>query len=58
MAKNIGSDQKDQVEVFKLKFKGLQDAFQTESTVEIELAVLRVEDDLQDMKKDIKDMGM
>jgi len=55
MAKN---GQNNQVETFKLKFNELRMAFQAEGTIEIELAVLRVADDLQGMKKDINDLGM
>jgi len=58
MAKNAISGQNNQVETFKLKFNELQIAFQAEGTVEIELAVLRVADDLQGMKKNINDLGM
>jgi len=58
MAKNAISSRNNQVEIFKLKFNELRMAFQAEGTVEIELAVLRVADDLQGMKKDINDLGM
>ncbi len=58
MAKNIASSRKDQVDKFRSKFNELQAAFQTEGTVEIEIAVLRVIDDLQSVKKDINELGM
>ena len=58
MAKNIGTSRKDQIDKFKSKFNELQAAFQTEGIVEIEIAVFRVVDDLQSVKKDINELGM
>ena len=58
MAKNIGTSRKDQVDKFRSKFNELQAAFQTEGIVEVEIAVLRVIDDLQSMKKDINELGL
>src|SRR5271168_228670 len=58
MAKNIVSSPKDQVEKFKSKFVELQSAFQADGVIEIEIAVLRVIDDLQTVKKDLNDAGM
>ena len=58
MAKNIASSPKDQVEKFKTKFVELQSAFQADGVIEIEIAVLRVIDDLQSVKKDLNDVGM
>ena len=57
MAKNVGSSRKDQVEKFKSKFDELRRAFQEEGIVEIEIAVLRVVDDLQSVKKDLSELG-
>jgi hypothetical protein len=58
MAKNIVSSRKDQVDKFKSKFEELRSAFETEAIVEVEIAVLRVADDLQSVKKDLKELGM
>src|SRR5277367_6582669 len=58
MAKNIASSPKDQVEKFKSKFVELRSAFQADGVVEIEIAVLRVVDDLHSVKKDLNDLGM
>ena len=58
MAKNIASGPKDQVEKFKSKFVELRSAFQADGVVEIEIAVLRVVDDVQSVKKDLNDLGM
>src|SRR5271156_6775529 len=58
MGKNVGSSRKDQVAKFKSKFDELRTAFQTEGIVEIEIAVVRVVDDLQSMKKDLNELGM
>src|SRR5271155_1695596 len=58
MAKNIASSPKDQVEMFRSKFVELQSAFQADGVIEIEIAVLRVIDDLQSVKKDLNDVGM
>jgi hypothetical protein len=57
-AKNIVSSRKDQVDTFRSKFNELQAAFQTEGIVEIEIAVLRVIDDLTSVKKDMNELGM
>jgi replicative DNA helicase len=58
MAKNIASSRKDQVDQFKSKFHDLRHAFQAEGVVEIEIAVLRVMDDLQSMKNNLHELGM
>ena len=57
MAKNMVSSRKDQVDKFKSKFEELRSAFETEAIVEVEIAVLRVVDDLQSVKKDLKELG-
>jgi hypothetical protein len=58
MAKNIASSRKDQVDQFKSKFDDLRCAFQAEGIVEIEIAVSRVVNDLQSMKKNLNELGM
>ena len=58
MAKNVGSNRKDQVDKFKSKFDELRRAFQAEGIVEIEIAVLRVVDDLQSLKHDLNELSM
>ena len=58
MAKNVGSNQKDQVDKFKSKFDELRHAFQAEGIVEIEIAVLRVVDDLQSLKQNLNELSM
>ena len=58
MAKNVGSNQKDQVDKFKSKFEELRHAFQAEGIVEIEIAVLRVVDDLQSLKQNLNELSM
>src|SRR5271155_1351580 len=57
MAKNIASSPKDQVKKFKSKFVELQSAFQADGVIEIEIAVLRVVDDLRSLKKALNDLG-
>ena len=58
MAKNVGSSRKDQVDTFKSKFDELGRAFQAEGIVEIEIAVLRVVDDLQGLKQRLEEQSM
>ena len=58
MVKNVGSSRKDQVDKFKSKFYELRRAFQAEGIVEIEIAVLRVVDDLQSLKQSLDEQSM
>ena len=58
MAKNVGSSRKDQVDKFRSKFDELRRAFQAEGIVEIEIAVLRVADDLQSLKQSLDEQSM
>ena len=59
MAKNVGSSgRKDPVDKFKSKFDELRCAFQAEGIVEIEIAVLRVVDDLQSLKQNLNELSM
>ena len=58
MAKNVGTSRKDQVDKFKSKFDELRCAFQAEGIVEIEIAVLRVVDDLQSLKQNLNELSM
>ena len=58
MAKDVASNRKNQVDEFKSKFGELQSAFQAEGIVEVEIAVLRVVDDLQNVKRDLNELGM
>ena len=58
MAKNVGSSRKDQVDKFKSKFDELRRAFQADGIVEIEIAVLRVADDLQSLKQSLDEQSM
>ena len=58
MAKDVASNRKNQVDEFKSKFGELQSAFQAEGIVEVEIAVLRVVDDLQNVKKDLNELGV
>ena len=58
MAKNVGSGRKDQVDKFKSKFDELRRAFQAEGTVEIEIAVLRVADDLQSLGQNLNELSI
>jgi hypothetical protein len=57
MAKNVGSSRKDQVDKFKSKFDELRLAFHAEGVVEIEIAVLRVVDDLQSLKQNLNELS-
>ena len=58
MAKNVGSSRKDQVDKFKSKFDELRRAFHAEGVVEIEIAVLRVVDDLQSLKQNLNELSI
>ena len=58
MAKGVASNRKNQVDEFKLKFGELRSAFQAEGIVEVEIAVLRVVDDLQNVQKSLNELGM
>ena len=58
MVKNVASSRKDQVDQFKSKFVELQSAFQAEGIVEVEIAVMRVVDDIQNVKKDLNELGV
>ena len=58
MAKNVGSSRKDQVDMFKSKFDELRRAFQAEGIVKIEIAVLRVVDDVQSLKQSLEEQSM
>ena len=58
MAKNVRSSRKDQVDKFKSKFDELRHAFQAKGIVEIEIAVLRVVDDLQSLKQSLDEQSM
>ena len=56
-AKNVGSSRKDQVDKFKSKFDELRRAFQAEGIV-IEIAVLRVVDDLQSLGQNLNELSI
>jgi len=56
MAKNVGSSRKDQVDKCKSKFDELRRAFQAQGIVEIEIAVLRVVDDLQSLNQNLNEL--
>ena len=58
MAKNVGSSRKDQVDKFKMKFDELQRAYQADVIVEIEIAVLRVVDDLQSLGQNLNELSI
>ena len=58
MARSIASSPKHQVEKFKSKFVQLRFTFQADGVVEIEIAVLRVVDDVQSVKKDLSDLAI
>ena len=58
MAKDVASNRKNQVDEFKSKFGELRSAFQAEGIVKVEIAVLRVVDDLHTVKKDLNELGV
>ena len=59
MAKNVGSSgRKDPVDKFKSKFDELRRAFQADGIMEIEIAVLRVVDDLRSLKQILDEQSM
>ena len=58
MAKDVARNRMNQVDEFKSKFGELRSAFQAEGIVEVEIAVLRVVDDLQNVQKSLNELGM
>ena len=58
MAKDVASNRKNQVDGFKSKFGELRSAFQAEGVVEVKITVLRVIDDLQNVTKNLNELGV
>ena len=56
--KGMANSPTDTINEFKSKFLELQSAFQVESTVEVELTLLRVLDDMTSLRQTLEDHGM